>query len=67
MTLAQSIAKARAEGEAIGEAQGALKLIQELLGLPVPTDADLADLSLAEMESRLVGLIQRHQTEFKRP
>ena len=66
MTLAQHIANARAEGRVRGEAEGKLKLIQALLGLPVSADADLAELSLAEMESRLAELEQRHQAEVKR-
>ncbi len=74
MSIAQKlIAKGRAEGEARGEArghilgtwQGKLRLLQELMGLPVATDSELAGLSVAELESRFAVLEQRYKQEFK--
>lgn len=64
---AEGQAIARAEGLAIGKAKGKMQLLQSLMGLPVSPDAELAGLSVPEIESRFTELEHRYKTEFRRP
>ena len=58
MTIA---AKINAEGQA----QGRLKLLQELMGLPVSSDEDLAGIDLPELQRRFQLLQQQYAAQFK--
>ncbi len=63
--IAKGKAEGKAEGEILGTWKGKLRLLQELMGLPVARDAELAGLSAADLESHFALLDQRYKQEFK--
>ncbi|MFN0075701.1 MAG: Rpn family recombination-promoting nuclease/putative transposase [Prosthecobacter sp.] len=80
-TAQKLIAQGKAEGEASGEARGRqegrlegemvglwlgkVQVLQELMGLPVTPREELADLAVAELESRFQELQRRYESQFK--
>ena len=49
----------RAEGRAEGKAQGHIQLLQELLGIPVSSDAELDQIDAGQLQALLKELRQR--------
>ena len=68
-TIAELIARAKAEakaiGEAIGKAKARLAVFQGLLGRPVSTDAELDGLEVAEIERRYEELQREYDQKYK--
>lgn len=64
---AEGRAEGKAEGELRGRMVGKLTCLQELMGLRVSIDEELANVDVAELERRYKDLQRQYEAQFKRP
>jgi len=62
MTIAE---KLMAEGRAEGEARGALRVLQKLMGMPPSSEDELAAISVAEIQARFENLEREYAALYR--
>lgn len=63
---AEGISQGLSQGISRGKMEGKLQLLEELMGMPVSSSEDLAELGLEALQSRFQALQMEYETRFKK-